>query len=472
MKIIKSKLFSMKKVINILLVVIFAFSFINCSNDNNGADNQDSDAIDIKTSNINDNQSSSGTENTTKQQNQNTTQNPEKSEKTEKSENTELKKMEGEGAVFVETEPAHAKIFLDGNFTNMRTPTKLSGVQVGEYVLKVEKQNYKSISKKIIINPESEKNYYFVFEKDSGKLSIDGNIVGADVYLNFYKIGKTPLEIEDLPFGTYFLKAEKLVDGEIYFTSAVFEMNENPKSIDLTFSLWKEPADMVYIPPGEFIFRKDAPTSYDISPFSQKVYIDGFFIDKYEVSNQEFEKEFPDFKRYKYSSEDKQPATGVSWYDALEFAKSQGKRLPTEAEWEKAARGPNYDNYALPGNGLSQRLARISLVDHQGSAEVGSYRPNDYGIYDMTGNAKEWVWDYFTEDKETLKNYQYHNPMGPKEGLERTLKGGGWTDRHSRYHLTRRFHGHPLIGVSGVNGFRCVMDAPNLYYYVWQSKSK
>jgi len=182
------------------------------------------------------------------------------------------------------------------------------------------------------------------------------------------------------------------------------------------------PQGMVLIPGGYFImgddrvdkkghalaFGLEKPWFADESP-QRQVSLPDFYIDKYEVSNRDYyifcqatDCKTPKFwKDAKYpEGKDNYPVTGVSFFQAAAFAQWKGKRLPTEKEWEKAARGSNGLIYPW-GNNFDATAANISQSSRkkkgQGLKPRGSYEngKSPFGVYDMVGNAWEWVWDYY-----------------------------------------------------------------------------
>ncbi len=222
-------------------------------------------------------------------------------------------------------------------------------------------------------------------------------------------------------------------------------------------------ADLVLIPGGEFIMGKD--DAGDCGP-AHKVYVDSFYMDKYEVTNaqylrfcEETGRWLPEFwgqKRY-HSGPDfpNHPVVGISWMEARDYADWAGKRLPTEAEWEYAARGGlvgmNYAN----GDELDSTLANYSLAGIEATTAVGSYPPNGYGLYDMVGNVWEWVADHY--DQHYYEGSPYRNPTGSEKGRFRIIRGGGW---HSGPGCNRVYYRNALPGnwVDFAVGFRCVKN--------------
>ena len=195
---------------------------------------------------------------------------------------------------------------------------------------------------------------------------------------------------------------------------------------------------MVLIPAGEFVMGKDgAPPELGESP-AHRVYLDAFYIDKYEVTNAQYQRFMeatgtpaPDFWTDPMMNEPEQPVVGVTWHQAKAYCEWVGKRLPTEAEWEKAARGTDERIYPWGnhfdweyGNFSDDYLEDGHLDGFMGSAPVGHF-PTDvspYGVYDMGGNALEWVADW--EDVGYYLISPKVNPKGPATGTHKILRGG------------------------------------------------
>ena len=234
----------------------------------------------------------------------------------------------------------------------------------------------------------------------------------------------------------------------------------------------KDGAPMALIPAGEFQMGSNDGT-YDERPV-HTVYLDAFYMDKYEVTNALYKK-FMDATGHKapadwcwndnkYNAPD-QPVVGVTWDDAVAYAEFYGKRLPTEAEWEKAARGGlvgkkfPWGDADLDGSqcNSADRNYNSSWSDvddsHQYTAPVGSYTPNGYGLYDMAGNIYEWCSDWYSEDYYSVSPQR--NPTGPGSGTARVTRDGLWFIGISGVRVADRFNNNPT-NMNNYNGFRCV----------------
>jgi sulfatase modifying factor 1 len=215
---------------------------------------------------------------------------------------------------------------------------------------------------------------------------------------------------------------------------------------------------IVVIPAGWFLMgQNEGPRS---NQPRRKVYLDTFAIDTTEVTKGAFAK-FVEESGYQtigwaekgLKNHTNEPVVGVVWREAEAYCRWVGKRLPTEAEWEKAARGTDGRRYPW-GNHWEQGRANVAESGYGGVIPVGSYPAgaSPYGVLDMAGNAAEWVADYFD-----FTYYRYapdRNPVGPDQVMDRVLRGGSWASprRHAQTYFRDSSHSaKPNMRV----GFRC-----------------
>jgi formylglycine-generating enzyme required for sulfatase activity len=229
---------------------------------------------------------------------------------------------------------------------------------------------------------------------------------------------------------------------------------------------------MVLVPAGEFGMgcnrRVDRHCDADENPYHQ-VSLDAYYVDVTETTNAQYAecaaagacrgaKSYPDFDG------PNQPAVGVSWDDAVKYCEWAGKKLPSEAQWEKAARGTQGLVYPW-GNGLCgcscavQEEKQLYGCGKEHTWEVGSLPKgaSPYGAMDMAGNVLEWVADWYADDY--YKNSPQEDPTGPETGETKVRKGGCQAHISNYLRTSDRTSAAPNT-VSNSTGFRCVAPAP------------
>lgn len=232
------------------------------------------------------------------------------------------------------------------------------------------------------------------------------------------------------------------------------------------------PGGMVTVPPGEFLMGSDPHKDRAAGPQElpqHKVYLDTFEIDRYEVSNVEYLRfvlamgmDWPQFWRERPFPEKMaaHPVINVSWQEADAYCRWTGKRLPTEAEWEKAARGE--DGRIFPWGDEPAGWIKSNIA-HSGSKRGFKYPPlaninrydkgvSPYGVYQMAGNVSEWVADWF--DPEYYRRGHHENPQGPESGDLKVFRGGSWNEDPEVARSAGRNGGAPDFR-SYLVGFRC-----------------
>ena len=227
-----------------------------------------------------------------------------------------------------------------------------------------------------------------------------------------------------------------------------------------------------YVPAGEFDMGSE---QYDDEKPIHTVYLDAYWIDQTEVTNAMYAKcvsagdcgEPSDSSSHAHDSYygnsefNDYPVMYVSWEDANDYCAWAERRLPTEAEWEKAARG-GLDGKTYPW-GDDAPVCEYDAVNgakfdndagcnDTGTEKVASYSPNGYGIYDMAGNLWEWVADWYGSDY--YANSSSSNPFGPDTGFSRVLRGGSWSYYGNVLRSALRDGNYPTVTYLDV-GFRC-----------------
>lgn len=217
----------------------------------------------------------------------------------------------------------------------------------------------------------------------------------------------------------------------------------------------------VLIPAGEFLMGSPKG-KVDKDEYPQhKVFLDAYYIDKYEVTVAEYRKFCQETGRNmppapSWGWQDNHPIVYVSWNDAVAYANYYGKRLPTEAEWEKAARAGSTTNYCFGDAEANLKdYAWYSVNSNNQTHPVGTKKPNAFGLYDMQGNVWEWCNDWC--DANYYSNSPTNNPkgpVGPDRLPSRVLRGGAWFVTAGLCRSAVRCGSHPASQFD-VYGFRC-----------------
>ena len=362
-----------------------------------------------------------------------------------------------------------------------------------------------------IRNPKLDKgDFVFVLPKEEAPpppkerptmatLTVTSTPSGADIYIDEVRIGKTPLQEHSIDTGRHRVKQVKVGLFLSGYQSRVVQLmlkggQQVPWDVHLkkipTHTDSAAPEGMVLIPAGEFLMGSDDRDAYDDQKPVHTVYLDAFYMDKYEVTNAQYKK-FVDAKPqwrkgglpHHYHNGDylkhwsgnsyppnkgNHPVVYVSWYSAMAYAQWAGKRLPTEAEWEKAARGGLVSKKYPWGDSIDASHVNYH-VSYGGSTSdttaVGSYASNGYGLHDMAGNVWEWCLDEYRSD--FYKNSPSRNPVAGEDGIAyvinnfintanpRVLRGGAWATFPENLRVADRYRNSPSYAYDDF-GFRCV----------------
>jgi formylglycine-generating enzyme required for sulfatase activity len=240
-----------------------------------------------------------------------------------------------------------------------------------------------------------------------------------------------------------------------------------------------DPTEEILIPAGTFQMGCDSTNSAENCQTSEQplhtVNLDAYYIDKYEVTNARYKacvdaggctapqrsdsSSRPSY--YGNATYENFPVIHVNWHQANAFCAWAGKRLPTEAEWEKAARGGS-DTRKYPWGNAAPTCSLTNFYPYPqdycvgDTSAVGSYPAgaSPYGVMDMAGNVWEWVNDWYQRDYYSVSPGS--NPQGPGTGQYRVLRGGSWDSSVSGVRSANRSLVHPDFWLNYVFGFRCV----------------
>ena len=395
----------------------------------------------------------------------------------------------------INSTPSGATVYVDSIAIGI-TPIKDYQIDTG---IRLEKQvnvglelsDYKSRVKKMTLKGGQEFPWNVSLERmatqpvlPKPKSDIQETIVEKDISVN-------ETELEEITKEPVSPKPKPNVPETIVEEDVSISKRERLPTTDLPQRIvGKDGAEMVLIPAGEFQMGSNHTNDSAEKPV-HTVYVDAFYMDVHEVTIGQYYQfvratghRSPSHSLPPFSPTDRHPMVYVSWHDAMAYAKWAGKRLPTEAEWEKAARG-GYIGQKYPwGNGPPDGT-QCNFADKSGAnsgmwetwdksaddgytytAPVGSYPPNGYGLYDMAGNVWEWCFDAYDGNF-----YASSPPRNPIAGIivtnttdnsitvneSRVLRGGSWTPHPQNVRSAHRWS-YGAHSVSFSVGFRCVQS--------------
>jgi formylglycine-generating enzyme required for sulfatase activity len=333
--------------------------------------------------------------------------------------------------------------------------------------------------------------------QELGTLVFTSRMRGIEVWLGNRRVGEMQsagLVAENVPAGSHVVKVLKS-GREIWQREVTVWANERSNvMIDIeplrpegpAIVTSEDGAEMVLIPAGEFWMGAD--DGDEKARPRHRVVLDAYRLDKYEVTNAQF-RAFMEAKGYERQdlwspegwswrarklggdagpmqpkfwtdskwNQPKQPVVGVSWYEADAYCRFAGKRLPTEAEWEKAARGS--DGLRYPWGETWEASRANSDQSHTNvTVAIGSHPTgaSPYGVHDLAGNAMEWVSDWYGKDY--YRKGPERNPTGPSSGEDKVLRGGSWDNKGKDLQAAVRRGDSPDERGRKI-GFRCARDA-------------
>jgi formylglycine-generating enzyme required for sulfatase activity len=389
----------------------------------------------------------------------------------------------------VETVPVGLPIFFNGKKRGVGGLD--DQVDPGQYEVTVETPCYALAGERVVLNEGDSRSLTISppVRKAGVEISVtddDGNAVRATVYADGVNVGSAPGQVV-VPLCTKELKIEtgdglawtgpaKLREGEYVALPVVLKPSifSDTNSIGMTFIAIPAGTFAVGCTIGQVSCRNDEKPAHNVKLTRS------FSIMTTEVTQGQYRVITDESPSHFSQCGDDCPVEKVSWVDAVKFANAlskseglsacydingnnvkrvlshlgcEGYRLPTEAEWEVAARGGTDTLYAGGSD-----LESVGWYDDNTTHPVGQKYSNSYGLYDMSGNVREWTWD--TYDKDYYRSGTMIDPLGPASSLSRVYRGGSWNDRAPFSRVSFRYGFDPGYR-SNFLGFRLIRTTPS-----------
>ncbi|MDZ4858541.1 MAG: SUMF1/EgtB/PvdO family nonheme iron enzyme [Candidatus Hydrogenedentes bacterium] len=351
------------------------------------------------------------------------------------------------GEVSIESTPSSASVYLEDGTPLGVTPLRNVQLPEGTHKIELRKDRYEPLTATLEVRADYKYTKPYKLEPRQSRIEVFSTPSSAFIYLNNrIQKEKTPARLPVTP-GTYTVAV--YAKGYIMAEQVITVEPASDANVSLSMKEGAVPPGMVLIPGGEFTMGMDEK-SPDERP-KRTLLVEAFYIDKYEVSNAQYKEVFPSHD-VKKGQED-YPVTGLTWEQATEYAKLAGKRLPTEIEWEKAARGADGREYPW-GNLWDPTLANINhgkpgnklmpLGEFLGGA-------SPYGCLDMSGNVYEWTSSWYSAypgNTDIVKEYGQ---------VYRVLRGGSYLKGPFEARSTAR-HYDLMANEREDYGLRCATD--------------
>ena len=353
------------------------------------------------------------------------------------------------------------QIYVDNQLKG--TTTWSGRLSSGSHLLESRKENHRPTAVTKNIEPSISALHFNLADPAPimGTMNVMSTPGMADVYVDGKLVGRTPL-MHDVLVGSHNIELRK--QGFKDYKQSIRVEENNIVDVVATMTEYKDETytetakginlKMIYVEGGTFAM--DSNSGDDDEKPVHNVTLDSYYIGETEITQAQW-RAVMGTNPSRYTG-DNRPVEKVSWNDAQEFCKKlselTGKRyvLPTEAQWEYAARGGNQSKgYNYSG---SNNIDEVAKYDSSGGHnKVKSKKPNELGIYDMSGNVWEWCSDWYSSS--SYSSSSQTNPQGPSSGSYRILRGGGWIDDASYCRVALRGSGWPSY-TDGNCGFRVV----------------
>jgi formylglycine-generating enzyme required for sulfatase activity len=383
------------------------------------------------------------------------------------------KPVAGPATVVVESSPG-AQVYLDDTFKGEASPQGrlvIENPKVGDHSLRVTLAGKKNYEQQITVVAGQTANVQGTLEDLAGSVKVQTS-AGAEVFLDNSSRGAADaagqLVLQEVAAGSHELRLS--ARGKKEFRQSVTVLAGQEAAIEARLedigppagTVRENPRDglkYVWIPPGTFMMGcspTDSECDIDEKPSHQVTISRGFWIGQTPVTVGAYKRfaaamgrQMPPSPNFNNGwASESMPIVNVTWDDAQAYCGGMGGRLPTEAEWEYAARGGTTE----ARYGDLEEIAWYSSNGGGQTHDVAQKRANGFGLYDMLGNVWEWVSDWY--DQNYYQNSPAQDPSGPTNGLLRVLRGGSWNDNPRIVRESYRNRFNP--GGRGNNGgFRC-----------------
>ena len=369
------------------------------------------------------------------------------------------------GTLKIESEPSFAGIYIEDKYYG-KTSDAILTLEASVYEVTVKKEGYKDATKKVVVNGGKEQILKLNLESKASTVKVESEPSSAGIYIGGEYYGKTPGSINVIKPG--YLTIDLKLDGYKKWSKRIQVEAGKDKEVSAVL-ISSGPAatytdnvtgmEFVYVKEGCYQMGDTFGDGDDNEKPVHEVCLDGFYIGIYEVTQGQWK----DVMGYNPSNSKRgrnYPVEMVSSYDAQAFIKKLNQKtgktysLPTEAEWEYAARsGGKREKYA--GQSSESELEHcawyISNSKVYTTHPVGLRKPNRLGIYDMAGNVYEWCQDVYNVD--AYRKHHRNNPIYNKSGSYRVFRGGCWSEHPSDLRASNRAYDTPSER-NGALGFR------------------
>ena len=373
----------------------------------------------------------------------------------------------GRGSLTVTTVPEGAALVING--VSMGTAPYYNDLMaVGRYEITVSKEDYQIATRIVEITDNADVKIEIPLDLQMGQLYVESKPAGATVYVNDIKKGVTPLLINDVELGRHHVRIEK--NGYVTKEEDAWFTVNYPFTLDVvmilacktkSFKVKGVTFDMIEVEGGTYMMgatKEQEQYAHDNEKPVHEVTVSSFYIGKYEVTENLWNAVMHGKKPIKDSAGE-MPKIGITWNEAQVFIQKLNKitkskfRLPTEAEWQYAARGGKASNgFVYSG---SDNLSKVGWYagNDQRRHQVGMADPNELGIYDMSGNVIEFCSDYYG----SYSAEKQVNPKGPATGNKRVVVGGSYSSGSKVCRVSSRIAMVPDKKY-GDCGFRLVLE--------------